>query len=185
MNVKLILLSKKEWWREHQGETKQALLRGVTADSLVQWWQNTGSDCSLSRPSTLSTMYRSVREVYICSRDPSCLEDHSQDKNTPQKITQSATEGHSQPGWNSTNVAHKMRSGKYETRQGRKTVSQGGTSALSLHSVFFLLTPLVLFIHKRSQMAAVLWCKCRSITELPFRQETGLPGTWIQPQTVL
>lgn len=52
-------------------------------------------------------------------------------------------------------VAHEMRSGKYETRQGRKTVSQGA-QVLFLYILSFSAHSSGLFIHKCSQMAAVL-----------------------------
>lgn len=68
---------------------------------------------------------------------------------------------------------------------GRKTVSQRAQVLFLYILSFFLLAPSVLFIHKHSQMAAALWCKCWSITRLPLRQETGLPGTWVRSQTVL
>lgn len=34
--------------------------QALTVDSMVLWWQDTGSDCSLSSPSSSSTMWHSV-----------------------------------------------------------------------------------------------------------------------------
>lgn len=163
---------------EHEGQTEQALLSGVTADSLLQRrqrWLRLPPECP-STPSPPSTMCCSVTGASCsCSRDPSCLEDHSQDKNTPQKIT----EFHrgTQSAW------VKTRSGESETRHGRKTVSHRA------QGLFFYIFPAqyisFFFIHKHSQMAVALWCKRWSITRLPLRQETGLPGAWVRSQTVL
>lgn len=72
-------------------------------------------------------------------------------QNTPQEITQNATEGHSQRGWNGTSVAHEMRIGKYGTGQGRKTVSRGHKCSFFTSSLFSAHSS-GLFVHKRSQM---------------------------------
>lgn len=77
--------------------------------------------------------------AHICSWGPSCLEDHNHDKNTPTKITRRATEvrTHTAPaGKTEPDTPRETRRGKYETRQGRKTESRGGTNSLSLLSFF-------------------------------------------------
>lgn len=138
-------------------------------------------------PVQCAALFPAACPAHICSRGPSCLEDHNHDKNTPTKITHGATEVHTHTAQaGKTAPIHLAGRGvAYETRQGRKTESQGA----QILSLYFLSSPssrsISLSYHKRSQMVAALWCKRRPITLLSLRQETELPGTWGQLQLAL
>lgn len=118
--------------------------------------------------------------AHICSWGPSCLEDHNHDKNTPTKITHRATEVHTYTGpAGKTEPTHLATRG--ETNMKLDKVGKQKARGAQTLSLYFLSSRTSRSIgpsyHKRSQMAATLWCKRRPITLLSLRQETGLPGT--------
>lgn len=121
--------------------------QAVTVDSVVQWWQDTGSDCSLSSPSTPSTMLRSVSRCLPSSHlqpgpflpgGPQSRQKHTLKNNTQRPRD---TQSHSQGRGVTPQVrlarhgAANMQLDKVENRKGAQTLSLYFLSSPSPHFI--------------------------------------------------
>lgn len=77
--------------------------------------------------------------AHICSRGPSCLEDHNHDKNTPTKITHGASEVHTHTAWAGKPAPiHLARRGLANMKPDKVGKQTAGGHKLSLFTFFLL-----------------------------------------------
>lgn len=124
------------------------------------------------RPVQCAALFPAACPAHICSRGPSCLQDHNHDKNTPTKKTHRSTEVHTHRAQAGKRAAIHLTRIQKQTRQENRLATN--TSSPSLLSFFFLFPLHQPFLyHNCSQMAAGLSCKRGSITALSLRQKQG------------
>lgn len=154
---------------------KTVCFLGGTVDSVVLWWQDAGSDCTLSSPSMSRTMCCSVPSFPARLQASAGALPAWRTTITPKNKPWKNNNTQSSRGTHSTYIhLTTPRVGGNETRRGMKRGCWGAIN--SPWSLSVVSAPSA--SSNGSQMATAFWCQCGLISPPSLRQEAGLWGSW-------